>query len=70
MSLHYIVSQDGSHWQASFAGTILGPFLTQEEALEAAVKDAASRDRDEPIEVILQEANMKTVTIWKSGDSL
>lgn len=68
MSLHYIVSQDGSHWQASFAGTVLGPFLTQEEAIDAAVKDAASRERSEQIEVLLQEANRKTVTVWKSGD--
>jgi hypothetical protein len=61
---HFIVYLRDASWQYSYRGSITAPFKSREEAIEAAIGEA--QDLDDPaIEVLVQDADMKTETVWR-----
>jgi hypothetical protein len=63
---HFIVSQNGSHWQASFKGTTLGPFDSEQMAVKAAIIEAGKHTPLGPIEILVQDDNRETRSVWTS----
>lgn len=61
---HFLVYLRDSSWQFSYRGSITAPFKTREEAVEAAIVAARETD-DRDVEVVVQEADMRTETIWR-----
>lgn len=63
-SRHFLVYLRDSSWQFSYRGSITAPFKTREEAIEAAI--GAAREASDPdVEVVVQEADMRTETVWR-----
>lgn len=62
---HYVVSERSeSVWQFSHKGEITGPYTSRDAAVEAAIAEAsASLDADS--EVLVRDANRKTVSVWR-----
>ena len=63
---HFVVSQRDSAWQFSFKGDITAPFHTRDAAVEAAIA-AAEESGDPHVEVLLQDADLKTERVWRAG---
>ena len=63
---HFVVSRRDSAWQFSFKGDITAPFHTRDAAVEAAIA-AAEESRDPHVEVLLQDADLKTERVWRAG---
>jgi hypothetical protein len=61
---HFIVYQRDSSWQFSFRGSITAPFRTREAAIEAAIEEAR-QSGDAEVEVLVQDANMQTQSVWR-----
>ncbi|QQR40427.1 DUF2188 domain-containing protein [Devosia rhizoryzae] len=65
---HFIVYLRDSSWQYSYRGSVTAPFKTREEAIESAIADA--REQNDPeIEVVVQDADMRTETVWRPEGS-
>ena len=61
---HFIVYLRDSSWQYSYRGSVTAPFKTREEAIEAAISEA--REQNDPeIEVVVQDADMRSETVWR-----
>ena len=59
---HFLVYLRDASWQFSYRGSITAPFKTREEAVESAIN--AARNTDDPdVEVVVQDADMRTETI-------
>lgn len=63
---HYIVAHLDHSWQFSVKGNVTGPFGTREEAVAAAIEDAAESGAPDA-EVIVRDADLKTETVWRPG---
>jgi hypothetical protein len=65
-SSHYLVAEAAiAGWQFSHRGDITGPFESKELAIKAAI--AAAGESDDPdVEVLVQNADMNTETVWRS----
>ena len=65
---HYIVARGDSHWKVSFHGTEQGPFMTKEEAINAAVQAArGSCAKGMDVEVLVQDIESNFHMAWKSA---
>jgi hypothetical protein len=61
---HFIVYLRDAAWQFSYRGSITAPFKSREEAIEAAI--AQAREENDPqIEVVVQDADMRSETVWR-----
>jgi hypothetical protein len=68
-SSHYLVAEAAiAGWQFSHKGDITGPFETREQAIKAAIT-AAGESANPDVEVLVQNADMKTETIWRPEQS-
>lgn len=65
---HFVVSQRDSAWQFSFKGDITAPFATRDEAVAAAIRAAEALD-EAAVEVLVQNADMKTESVWRPARS-
>ena len=64
---HFIVSLHNGSWQHSNRGSTSAPFKTREAAIEAAIEEA--RDSGDPeAEVIVQDPETSTETVWRSRE--
>lgn len=63
-SSHFLVYLRDSAWQFSYRGSITAPFKTREEAIEAAI-EAAQEVGNREVEVVVQDADMRTETVWR-----
>jgi len=63
---HFVVSQRDSAWQFSFKGEVTAPFTTKDDAVTAAIA-AAGASRDDNVEVVVHDADMRAETVWRSG---
>lgn len=61
---HFLVYLRDSAWQFSHKGSITAPFRSREEAIEAAI-NAAQQTNDDQIEVVVQDSDMRTETVWR-----
>ena len=61
---HFVVSQGDSAWQFSFKGDITAPFHTRDAAIKAAIAQAEASG-DPHVEVVLQDADMRTERVWR-----
>jgi hypothetical protein len=61
---HFVVSQRESAWQFSFKGDITAPFHTRNAAIQAAIA-AAEASEDPNVEVLLQDSDLKTESVWR-----
>jgi hypothetical protein len=67
-SSHFIVYLRDAAWQYSHRGTAVGPFGNREEAIDVAIK--AARESDDPeAEVIVQDPETRTETVWRGEAS-
>lgn len=63
---HFIVCERDGAWQHTNRGSISAPFKTREAAIESAIDEA--RNSGEPdAEVIVQDPEMQTSTVWRNG---
>lgn len=65
-SSHFIVTQRGPAWQFSYKGDITAPFATKEAAVDAAIA-AAQAEGGSDVEVLVQDTDMRTETVWRQG---
>ncbi|KKB76918.1 hypothetical protein VW35_16150 [Devosia soli] len=63
---HFIVCQRNDAWQHTNRGSVSAPFKTREEAVQSAIEDARNSG-DADAEVIVQEPDTQTHTVWRSG---
>ncbi|KKB09335.1 DUF2188 domain-containing protein [Devosia chinhatensis] len=63
---HLIVYRRDNAWQFTFRGTVTAPFVTREDAIEAAIAEARQLS-DPDMEVIVQDADMVQETVWRGG---
>lgn len=61
---HFIVYLRDSAWQYSYRGSVTAPFRSREEAIESAIAEARE-ENDPEIEVVVQEADMRSETVWR-----
>jgi hypothetical protein len=61
---HFLVYLRDASWQFTYRGSITAPFKSREEAIEAAI-EAAQESDDPDVEVVVQDADMRTETIWR-----
>lgn len=61
---HFLVYLRDASWQFSYRGSITAPFKTREEAIEAAI-EAAREAEDPDVEVLVQDADMRTESVWR-----
>ena len=65
---HYIVARGDSHWKVSFHGTEQGPFVSKDEAINAAVAAAQqSCAKGMEVEVLVQDIESNFHMAWKSS---
>jgi hypothetical protein len=66
---HYVVSERSeSVWQFSHKGEITGPYTSRDAAVQAAIAEATA-SLDGESEVLVRDASLKTVTVWRQGPS-
>lgn len=61
---HFVVSQRDTSWQFSFRGEVTAPFSTRREAVEEAIREAKETGLND-IAVVVQDADLKTETVWQ-----
>jgi hypothetical protein len=63
-SSHFIVYLRDAVWQYTYRGSAVGPFTSRDEAIDVAIK--AARDSQDPeAEVIVQDPETRTETVWR-----
>jgi hypothetical protein len=62
---HFVISQRDSVWQFSFRGDVTAPFTSKADAVKAAI-EAASKISDAEVEVVVQDADVRAETVWRS----
>ena len=65
---HFIVYLRDAAWQYSYRGSVTAPFKTREDAIEAAIIEA-QEEGDPEIEVIVQDSDMRSETVWRPSGS-
>lgn len=60
---HFVVSQRESSWEFSYRGDVTGPFRTREDAIDQAIASASETGSND-VEVIVQDADHKSETVW------
>ncbi len=65
---HFVVSQRESVWQFSFRGDVTAPFTSKDNAVNAAIAQAAKVEDDE-VEVVVHDADLRAETIWRSSQT-
>ncbi|SMQ62121.1 hypothetical protein SAMN06295905_0621 [Devosia lucknowensis] len=63
---HFLVYLRNGSWQHSNRGTTSAPFSSRETAIEAAIEEAR-QSGDASAEVIVQDSETSTETVWRSG---
>ena len=61
---HFIVTERDHAWMYSHRGAPAGLFKTREEAIEAAIAEAAALG-DPAAQVIVQNRDMQQETVWR-----
>lgn len=61
---HFLVAAQDRAWHYSFKGDITGPYSSREEAVAAAIDEASKLD-DGAVEVVVQDADLRTETVWR-----
>ena len=63
---HFIVYLRDGCWQHTNRGSVSAPFKTREAAIESAIEEARVSN-DPNAEVIVQESETTTETVWRSN---
>lgn len=63
---HFIVYLRDGCWQHTNRGSVSAPFKTREAAIESAIEEARVSN-DPNAEVIVQEPETTTETVWRSN---
>lgn len=63
-SSHFIVYLRDAVWQYTYRGSAVGPFSDRREAIDVAIK-AARESLDPDAEVIVQDPETRTETVWR-----
>lgn len=61
---HFLVAAQDRSWHYSYKGDMTGPYSSREEAVAAAIAEAAALD-DRAVTVVVQEADLRTETVWR-----
>lgn len=61
---HMIVYLRDSSWQFTYRGSVTAPFRCRKDAVAAAIEEARQTG-DVDLEVLVQEPNMQTQTVWR-----
>jgi hypothetical protein len=67
-SQHYLVAAQDRAWHFSFKGDLTGPYSSREEAVAAAIMEASKLD-DHEVEVVVRDADLRTETVWRPGQT-
>ena len=65
---HFLVAAQDRSWHYTYKGDMTGPYSSRDEAVAAAIAEAGTID-DGAITVVVQDADMRTETVWSANPS-